>query len=60
MSSQNFEKPLLALSRPSVRMEQLGSQLVDFHEIWHLRIFRKSVQKIQISLKGGKNNEYFT
>jgi hypothetical protein len=31
-------------------MEQLGSQWVDFHEILYLRIFRNSVQKIQISL----------
>jgi hypothetical protein len=29
----------------SVRMEQLGSHWTDFHEIWYLRIFRKSVGK---------------
>jgi hypothetical protein len=41
-------------------MEQLGSQLTDFHEIWYLRIFRKSVEKIQISLKSDKNKGHFT
>ena len=46
--------------RPSVRMEQLGSLWTDFHEISYLRVFRKSVEKIQVSLKSDKNNEYFT
>jgi hypothetical protein len=41
-------------------MEQLGSQVTDFHEIWYLRIFRKSIEEIQVSLKYDKNNEYFT
>jgi hypothetical protein len=36
---------------PSVSMEQFGSHLTDFHENWYLSIFRKSVQKIQVSLK---------
>jgi hypothetical protein len=36
---------------PSVYMEQLGSQWMDFHEIWYLSIFRKTVEKIQFSLK---------
>ena len=62
--SQNCEKRLLASSclfaRPSVRMEQLGSHWTDFPEIWYLRIFRKTLQKIQVSLKSDKNNEYFT
>jgi hypothetical protein len=31
--------------RPSVRMQQLGSHLTDFHEIWYLSIIRKSVKK---------------
>ena len=31
--------------RPSVRMEQFGSHWADFHEIWHFRIFRKTVEK---------------
>jgi len=32
--------------RPSVRMERLGSHDKDFHEIWYLKIFRKSVERI--------------
>jgi len=43
-----------------VRMERLGSHRTDFYEIWHLNIFRKSVEKIQVSLKSEKNNECFT
>jgi hypothetical protein len=34
--------------RPSVRMEQLGSHKTDFSDILYLRIFRKSVAKIQV------------
>jgi hypothetical protein len=33
-----------------VRVEQLGSHYMDFHEIWYLSIFRKTVPKIQVSL----------
>ena len=59
--SQNFEKPVLASSLPSVRMELLGPHRADFHEIWYLRIFfRKSVEQFQVSLKSDKNNGYFT
>jgi hypothetical protein len=41
-------------------MEQLGSQWTDFHEILHFSIFRKYVEKIQVSLNqaritGNKN-----
>jgi len=32
----------------TVRMEQLGSHKTDFSEILYLRIFRKSVEKIQV------------
>jgi hypothetical protein len=32
-------------------MEQLGSQWMDFHEIWYLSIFQTSVEKVQVSLK---------
>jgi len=46
--------------RLSVRMEQLGSHWMDFHEILYLSIFRKSVEKIQVLLKFGKNNRYIT
>ena len=41
--------------RPSVCTEQLGSHWTDFHEIWHLSIFRKCVLKIHVSLKPDKN-----
>jgi len=39
----------------SFRMEQLGSHWTDFHEI-----FRKSVEKIKLSLTSDKNNGYLT
>ena len=32
----------------SVRMEKLGSQWTDFHEILYLIIFRNAVEKIQV------------
>jgi hypothetical protein len=59
---QNCERRLLASSRvcPSFRMQQLGSHLTDFHDIWFLVVFRKSVEKIQVSLKSDKNNGYLT
>jgi hypothetical protein len=41
-------------------IEQFGFHWVDFHEIWDLKIFRKSVEKIQVSLPLDKNNSYFT
>jgi hypothetical protein len=40
-------------------MEQLGSHWTDVHEILYLSIFRKSVEKIQVSLKYDKNNGLF-
>ena len=43
-----------------VRMKQLGCRWTDFHEIWYLSIFRKSVEKIQVSLKSDKSNRCFT
>ena len=45
---------------PSIRMEQHGSHGTDFHEIWYLNIFQKSLEKVEISLKSDKNNSYFT
>jgi len=42
----------------SARMEQLA-HWTDFHEIWYLSIFRKYVEKIQVSLKSDKLNGYF-
>jgi hypothetical protein len=43
----------------SIRMEQPGSHWNGLHEIWYLRIFRKSVTQIQVSLKYDKNKGYF-
>ena len=44
---------------PSAGMEQLGSQWTESHKISYLSIFRKSVEKIQVSLKSDKNNRHF-
>jgi len=47
---QEFRKSPLASSClsvcPSLRMEQLGSHWTDFHKIWRIIIFKKSVEKI--------------
>jgi hypothetical protein len=45
---------------PPVRMEQLYSHWTSFREIWYFSIFRKSVEKIQVSLNSDENNGYFT
>ena len=66
--SQNCVKRLLASSclsvrlclRPSVRMEQFDSHWTNFLEVWYFSIFRKCVEKIQVSLKSDKNKWYFT
>ena len=42
----------------SVCIEQLGYHWADFHKILCLRTFRKSVQKIQVSLKSDSNEGY--
>jgi hypothetical protein len=42
-----------------VCMEQLSSHLTDFHEIWYLTIFSKSVMRIQVWFKSDKCNRYF-
>ena len=49
--SQNCEKRLqaskcLSVDCPSFRIEQLGSNWIEFHEIWSLRIFGKYVGKV--------------
>jgi hypothetical protein len=44
----------------SIRMERLGFHRTVFRVIWFLNIFRKSVEKIQLSLKSDKNNWYYT
>ena len=43
----------------SVRIKQLASHWMNFHEIWCLSIFWKIVKKIQVSLKSDKNFWYF-
>jgi len=48
---QNWEKRLLASSCPSVSLKQPGSHWTNFNEIWYMSIFRKYVEKIQVSLK---------
>jgi len=51
---------LLCLSvRLSVRMEQLGSCWVNFHENWCLSIFRQFVEEIQFSLETHKISGHF-
>ena len=45
--------------RPSVGIEQLSSHWTDFHEVLYLSIFRKSVEKIQVSLKSDNNSGYY-
>jgi len=55
------EYQLLHVSmRLSVRMEQLGSCWTDFLEIWYSCIFRKFIDKFQVTLKYDNNNGYFT
>jgi len=51
---------LLASTCLSVRIEQHGSHWKDFHEIYHLSVIRKSVKKIQVSLKAYQNSRYLT
>jgi hypothetical protein len=43
-----------------VHVEQLSSQLMDFHKILYLSIFRKSAEKIKASLNSDQNKGYFT
>jgi hypothetical protein len=58
--SNYCERRLLASSCVSVRIQQLGSHWLDFHENWYLRIVRKYVEKIKFCLKSDKNQGYFT
>jgi len=39
---------------------ELGSHCTNFQAISHLRIFRKSVEKIQVTLNSDENNAYLT
>ena len=40
---------------PYVRLHKTQLLLDYFHEIWYLNVFRNSVEKVQVSLKSGKN-----
>jgi hypothetical protein len=51
---------VMSVPRLSLCMQQIGFYWTDFREIWYSRIFRKSVEKIEVSLKSDKNNGYFT
>jgi hypothetical protein len=54
-------RPSLCLSVClSVYMKQLGSHWMDSHENWYWIIFRKSIKKIQVTLKSYKNKGYRT
>jgi hypothetical protein len=59
-ATMGFVMSLNPSIRLSVRTVKLGSHWTDLHEIWYLGIFRKSVEKIQVSLKSDNNNGYFT
>jgi hypothetical protein len=37
-------------------MEQLGSNWMDFYEIWYFIILRKRIKEMQVLLKLDKNN----
>jgi len=43
--------PVYPCARLSVRIEQLDFRWTDFYEILYLSIFRKHVEKMNISLK---------
>jgi len=55
----SFVVPRLSVGPPA-SVEQLRSHGTDVHEIWHFNTFRKSAQKIQVSLTTEKNKGYFT
>jgi hypothetical protein len=45
---------------PPARVKQLGCHRTNFHDISYFNIFRKSVEKFQVSLNSDKNNGYIT
>ena len=53
---KNAGKRPLVWSCLSVRMEQLGSQWKEFHEIRYFSISRKSLEKIELSLEYEKTS----
>jgi len=46
-------------SGQSVRMKELGSHWMEFHDIAYLNIFRKCIEESPVSLKYDKNNGHF-
>ena len=50
-STISFAMSVCPSVRLSVCLKQLGSHWRNFHEIWYLGNFRKSVEKIQVTLK---------
>jgi hypothetical protein len=44
----------------SICVQQLCYHSMDSNQIWHFKIFRKSVEKIKISLISHNSNGYFT
>ena len=56
---QNWEKRLLILWCPSVRMGQLGTLWTELHETGYL-FFGNLSSKFKVSLKSDKNNAHFT
>jgi len=56
----SFVMSVSLCASPPFHMEQLDFHRTDFYEILYLSIFRKSVEKIQLSLKSDKNNGYRT
>jgi hypothetical protein len=61
MSKSDLASSWLSACLPTLPVRPyVGFHWADVHEIWYLSIFRKSVAKIQISLKFASNNGYFT
>jgi hypothetical protein len=58
-ATSTFVMSVCLSSRPST-WNNLAPPCWIFNEIWCLRIFRKSVQKIQVYFKFHENNRYFT
>jgi len=50
----------LCLVHPPICVVHLSCHWTDFHELSYLSTYRKSVEKIQVSLKLDKNNRHFT
>ena len=55
---QKCKKRLLVSSCPSGCLSAWNWN--DFHEIWYFSVFRKTVDKCEVSFKSDKNNGYWT